>query len=204
MKIEIINLYKQFNEKVLFHNFNAVIPSGKMTGIYGASGSGKTTLLNMIGMIEPYSGTILFDGKEITSNTERSRMLAEKIGFVFQNYGLVDSMTVSENIRIMKCMKDKKNQEKMKDVLQELGLSGTENKKVYELSGGEQQRVAVAKIILKNADLILADEPTASLDCENKKYVLDLFRRFVEEGKTVLIVSHDQEVIRQCDAVINL
>ena len=204
MKIEIINLYKQFNEKVLFHNFSAVIPSGKMTGIYGASGSGKTTLLNMIGMIEPYSGMILFDGKEITSNKERSRMLAEKIGFVFQNYGLVDSMTVSENIRIMKCMKDKKNQEKMKDVLQELGLSGTENKKVYELSGGEQQRVAVAKIILKNADLILADEPTASLDYENKKYVLDLFRRFVEEGKTVLIVSHDQEVIRQCDAVINL
>ena len=204
MKIEIRNVRKSFGKIELFHDYSAEIPSGKMTGIYGESGAGKTTLLNMIGMIEPYDGTITYDGKEVKTRKERNRMLAERIGFVFQNFGLVDDLTVEENIRLMKCMKRKEKREQIPAVLKKLGLEGRENSIVYELSGGEQQRVAIAKVLLKNADLILADEPTASLDERNKEFVMRLLRNCVDGGKTVVIVTHDKEIIKQCDVIIHL
>lgn len=204
MTIRVQNLHKQFGNKVLFSNLSFEIESGKITGIFGSSGSGKTTLLNIIGLIEPAEGTVEFDGKPVQSKKKINRMLSEKISFVFQNYGLVEHMTVLENLKLMKCMDRQEVRGEVGRALEKMGLGGFEGRKVFELSGGEQQRVALTKVILKNPEIILADEPTASLDEQNKQLVMSLFRDFAGNGKTVVIVSHDPWVIRQCDEVINL
>lgn len=203
MEIKLCNVSKRFGSRVLWEGLSFVIPSGKLTGIFGKSGAGKTTLLNIIGLIEPYEGTILYDGKEIRNHGEIRRFLADRFGFVFQNYGMVDQLTVRENLYLLKYM-NKSREDDMKSVLKEVGLEGLENRKIYELSGGEQQRAAIAKILLKNPDVILADEPTASLDEENKNLVMRYLKKFAEEGKTVVIVSHDPDVMNQCDIRIDL
>lgn len=203
MEIKLMDVSKRFGSRVLYDRLSFTIPSGKMTGIFGKSGAGKTTLLNVIGLIEPYEGTILYDGKEVKKHSDIRRFLADHFGFVFQNYGLVDQLTVKENIELLKCM-NKSRKEEMESVLKEVGLEGFEKRKVYELSGGEQQRVAIAKILLKNPDVILADEPTASLDEGNKAMVMNYLRKFADAEKTVVIVSHDPDVMKQCDCIIHL
>lgn len=206
MKIEIKNLKKQFGSKVLFENLSLDIPERKSTCIFGKSGCGKTTLLNLIGFLEPYSsGEILYDGILIKRSSEIKKMLREKIGFIFQDFGLIENETVLENIKLVKRIRQQKNyKEKVDEVLNTLNLSNVLNRKVFELSGGEQQRVAIAKIILKDPDLVLADEPTASLDDDNKIVILNLMRKFVDNGKTVVVVSHDDNVIQWADNAIDL
>lgn len=207
MNIEIKNLKKNYGKQVIFNDLNLTITSGKMTGIYGESGCGKTTLLDIIGLLEPYqSGEVLYDGKSIKGKRKIRRVLQNKIGFVFQDYGLVPNETVKQNILLVKKIeKDKKRNKHIAKVFDQLNLPiEFLNKKVYELSGGEQQRVTIAKIVLKNPDLILADEPTASLDTDNKQIVMNFLRQYVEEGKTVVIVSHDMDIVNQADEIIDL
>ena len=132
-------------------------------------------------------------------------MLREKIGFIFQDFGLIENETVAQNFNLVYKIKTMKNKDKrIKSTLKKLGLDNMFNREVYELSGGEQQRVAIAKVLLKNPDLVLADEPTASLDIENKHDVLKMLRKFSDSGKTVIIVSHDQEIIDFADVKYNL
>ena len=207
MEIEIKNLHKQYGNLVIFENLNLVIPDNKMTCIYGTSGCGKTTLLDIIGFLEPYqSGTILYDGKEIKNKKECQDMLRKDIGFIFQDYGLIENETVEQNLLLVhKIEKDKNRKQHIKEIFESLQLEDVIlKKKVYELSGGEQQRVTIAKILLKDPKLILADEPTASLDPENKDIVLSYLREFVENGKTVVIVSHDDNVTKLADVLIDL
>lgn len=204
MEIVINKISKKFNNRIIFKDLSMVIPDQKLTGIYGASGAGKTTLLNIIGLIEPYQGTILYDGKMIKTQKDKRKMLSNDIGFIFQNFGLIEEMTVIENIKILKCMHNKNRVQKIGPTLELLGLKGYENKLVYELSGGEQQRVSLAKIILKNCSLILADEPTASLDVANKNLIMRIFKHLVASGKTIVLVSHDQEILNQCDIKLNI
>ncbi len=207
MKIEIKNLHKQYGNLVIFDGLNLVIPDKKMTCIYGKSGCGKTTLLDIIGFLEPYqSGTIFYDDSVILSKKQQQNMLRKDIGFIFQDYGLIENETVEQNLLLVyKIEKDKDRKEHIKEVLNSLQLDECIlKKKVYELSGGEQQRVTIAKILLKDPTLILADEPTASLDPENKDIVLFYLRKFVDNGKTVVIVSHDQEVTKIADVLIDL
>jgi putative ABC transport system ATP-binding protein len=192
------NINKKYGQHIVFHDFNLNIREGEYVAIIGESGSGKTTLLNMIGMIDrPDSGNIYIMGKRnphIDSKTGRI-LLRNTIAYVFQNYGLVEDETVKYNLKIKGYYSHKVKAVDMVEALYTVGLDESYmNKKVYELSGGEQQRVALAGTYLKDFLLILADEPTGSLDDKNKELVLDIFDKMNQEGKTIIVVTHDKEV----------
>ena len=206
MKIKVKDLCKSFGNLTLFDHLTLEIPEKEITCIYGTSGCGKTTLLDIIGFIESYqSGKIFYDGKQVRNKASQRKMLRDNIGFIFQDFGLIESETIINNLKIVKKIKKMPHKEKrIKEVLNGLQLDMDLNRKVYELSGGEQQRLAIAKIILKNPDLILADEPTASLDLGNKEIILNLLKQFSTEGKTVIIVTHDKDTIEIADNKIDL
>ena len=193
MEIKLVNVHKAYGQHVIFDNLSLTIPSKQMTVIYGASGCGKTTLLNMIGLVEPYQkGTITYDGVQIKSGREKRKMLRNIIGFIFQDFGLMENESIEANMNMVAKIRRLKNRSaRIENSLSKVSLDLELKRKIYELSGGEQQRVAIAKTLLKNPDLILADEPTASLDEQNKTVVLELLQHFVTKGKTVIIVSHD-------------
>lgn len=204
--IEIKNLYKKFGSKVLFDNLNINIETSKMTFMYGESGCGKTTLINMIGLIEKYDqGEIIYDGYIPKSNKDIRIMRRDKIGFIFQDFGLIENETVKDNFNLLYKRKlDKKNDGKIMDCLNILGLKDYIDRPIHELSGGEQQRVAIAKIIYKDPDIILADEPTASLDDDNKRVVLNYLKQLSQKGKTVIIVTHDKSILDYGDNHLDL
>lgn len=160
--IIIRGLNKAFGEKIIFSNFNLEIPDGSFVVISGDSGSGKSTLLNMIGGIEkPDSGSIIIEGLNIT-RLKNKTVFADTVGFLFQNFALLENKTVKENLSLIK--KSSRTKVSLKEALNRVGLSKEVNKKVYQLSGGEQQRVALARLMMKKCSVVLADEPTGSLD----------------------------------------
>ena len=192
--IIIRGLNKAFGEKIIFSNFNLEIPDGSFVVISGDSGSGKSTLLNMIGGIEkPDSGSIIIEGLNITRLKNKNSFFADTVGFLFQNFALLENKTVKENLSLIK--KSSRTKVSLKEALNRVGLSKEVNKKVYQLSGGEQQRVALARLMMKKCSVVLADEPTGSLDKKNRDIVMRLLHELNEEGKTVIIVTHDQGII---------
>lgn len=207
--IELVNISKSFNGKKVLNEFSIEIKSGEMVAITGGSGSGKTTLLNIIGLIEKADcGTVnIFDQKNIIPNTKKAEAtIREYVGYLFQNYALIDNETVEDNLKIgLKYVKKTENHALMiKNVLKDVGLEGYENRKIYELSGGEQQRVAIARVMLKPSKLILADEPTGSLDAKNRSVVMELLDKLNAMGKTVVIVTHDDVVANHCQRIIKI
>lgn len=209
MKIQIKKLQKKFKQKTIFENFDLTVADQEMLCIVGKSGSGKTTLLNMLGLIEnPDNGEILYNGESIRSNQQKRKLLSQKIGFIFQNFGLVDNESVYDNfllIKKVKKMSKAQRQEAIKTVLAKVELPETIlTNKVYECSGGEQQRIALAKLLIKDCEVIFADEPTASLDEENKVNVMQQLSALRDAGKTIVIVTHDDEISRYCDRVISI
>lgn len=198
--IELINICKTYDEKNIFDNFCLNIKQGDFIAITGKSGAGKSTLLNIIGLLETIdSGDYILCGKknpEIGSK-DGVWLLRYKLGYLFQNFGLVDNQTVEYNLKLASKFK-KWNKEfeknKIKEVLNTIGLSGIEKKKIYQLSGGEQQRIAIAKLMLKSPDIILADEPTGSLDANNRDIIMDLLKKMHHDGKTIVLVTHDEKV----------
>lgn len=189
--IEIQKLSKSFGSKTLFQDFNLSIEQGEYVVFSGASGCGKTTLLNMIGSLENYdSGHILVDGLDIGNRKNQQKYLREKVGFLFQNFALMEDKTVMENLEIVK--KSNRSAVSIEEVLEKVGMEGSQNSKVYTLSGGEQQRIALARLMIKKCDLILCDEPTGSLDRENGKKIMDLIMGMKQSGKTVILVTHDE------------
>ncbi|MCI5773364.1 MAG: ATP-binding cassette domain-containing protein [Erysipelotrichaceae bacterium] len=206
MKIEIKGLSKSYGRLKIYENLNLNLEGGKMIVLYGQSGCGKTTLLNMIGLIEDYQGgKILYDGEEIRSYKKKRKMLRDKFGFIFQDFGLIENESIINNLKVVyKVSKMKDATTQAEEVLKQMNLNVNLKRKIYELSGGEQQRVAIAKAILKDAQIILADEPTASLDEENKMQVLSWLKAFAAQGKNVIVVSHDAGVRELADEVINL
>lgn len=204
--IEIKNLNKTFDDKVIFNNFNLIIEDGEMIAISGASGSGKTTLLNILGKLDKdYSGDIIVDNKNLKSITQTS-YLRNTIGYLFQNYALADNLTVTKNLDFSMKYSDDKSLEAKEHALEMVGLNPKEylTKKIYALSGGEQQRVALARLFLKPCSIILADEPTGSLDVKNRDIVLEILRKMNKKGKTVILVTHDPYVLIVCDKVIKI
>ncbi|KEI08649.1 bacteriocin ABC transporter ATP-binding protein [Clostridium sp. K25] len=202
--IKLVNVKKKFGSHAIFENLNLNVEENDFVAIVGKSGKGKTTLLNMIGCIEPItSGEINVCGIKNPNINKKSgsQLLRNKISFLFQNYALVDDETVNFNLdialRFTKSSKSEKATLK-KDALKMVGLSGYESRKVYELSGGEQQRIAIARAILKPSNLVLADEPTGSLDPENTDIVLKLLSKMNEMGKTIMVVTHDSTVADYC------
>lgn len=208
--IELVNINKNFGDKTILDNCSFNINPNDFVAIVGESGSGKTTLLNILGLIESVdSGKVkMFDEEYIKPNSiQANKLIRERIGFVFQNFALIDNQTVLYNLLMAMKYRSLKKSEKLVEiekVLEFVGLGGYQNKKIYELSGGEQQRIAIARAILKPHDLILADEPTGSLDDVNKQIIFELFETLNEQGKTIIIVTHDFELAKKCKRVLKI
>lgn len=206
-EICIKNLDKVYSQKIVFKDFHYTFKAGKIYAIIGESGSGKPTLLNMIGLLDdPTHGSICYDHVNINSHHKKTLWyLRNKINYLFQNYALIETDTVLNNLKIaLKHVRSSHKEQLIKDSLKKVGLEGYEKEKVYCLSGGQQQRVALARLYLKPADVILADEPTGNLDEKNKKLVLETLKEFAEEGKIVIVATHDLSIVHQCDEVIEL
>lgn len=208
--IEIKDLQKSFGKKQIFHGFNYQFTEGKMVAIIGKSGCGKTTLLNMIGLLDlEYEGQILYDGKNIAKEKEkeRSAYIRNHINYLFQNYALIDDETVEENLLLAleyEKISKKEKLERINQVLKMVELEGFNEKEIYTLSGGEQQRIALARILLKRGNLVLADEPTGNLDAENSYKVLQLLKELQRQGRTIIIVTHNESLAKECDEIIRL
>ena len=186
----------------MYQNFSIDIPNQSFMVITGESGCGKTTLLNMIGGIETIdSGDIWINGKSVKSYPKRY-LFRDEIGFLFQNFALVEYKTVKQNLSMV--LDKNKESLSIKAVLKKVGLEGFENKKVYQLSGGEQQRVALARLMLKKCNVILADEPTGSLDEKNSDVVMELLHDLNEQGKTIIMVTHNMKYVKEATTIINL
>ncbi len=190
--IEIKHLYKRFDEKQLFSDMNLTIQDGEFVVFWGESGCGKTTLLNMIGSLEKIDhGEILVNHKDISLRKNQREYLKNEVGFLFQNFALIEAKTVRENLNMVK--PNIRSEYTVEQVLEYVGLSDMIDKKVYKLSGGEQQRVALARLMLKKCSIILADEPTGSLDPNNADKVMELLKSFNKMGRTVVLVTHVEE-----------
>lgn len=191
--IQIQNLCKRFDSKTLFDNFSAEIVDGEFVIFAGNSGCGKTTLLNMIGGLEtPDQGTILVDGMNIYQRKYMREYFTYKVGFLFQNFALLENKTVRQNLELIQ--KKARTDISVSSALEAVGLTGKEDTKVYKLSGGEQQRVALARLMLKKCSLILADEPTGSLDDGNSDAVMGILHDLNRQGKTVIVVTHSEKI----------
>ena len=208
--IKLENVTKTIGKKVILENLSLKINQGDLVAIVGKSGSGKSTLLNLLGLIDgDYSGHYeIFSQQNVPVNSVKSQaIIREHISYLFQNFALIDNETVEYNLMLaLKYVKLSKKDKvkKIEEILERVGLPSILHQKVSELSGGEQQRIAVARAILKPSQLLLADEPTGSLDPENRDLVLNFLLDMNKEGKTVIIVTHDAYVAQQCHRVIEL
>lgn len=206
--IETKNLTKKFDSKIVFENVNLQLKSGKSYAIVGQSGAGKTTLLNILGGLEKAtSGEILIDGT-LENETNIKKLRLTTFGFVFQNYGLMDKESIAENLRVglLNSKLTKSEQlEKMKSVMKRVNLDGLSlTQKIYTLSGGEQQRVALARLILKKPTVIFADEPTGSLDGDNEENIIDHLLNDFSDQATTIIATHSPRVWQKCDYILKL
>lgn len=206
--LELKNMSKKYGNNTIFDNYNLEVKKGTFLGIKGKSGRGKTTLLNIMGLLEDYEGTLNIMGEEVRYRDKKKRkeMLKKVIGYLFQNYALIDDLTVYENLKIVINKKNKiKGKELMLEALEKVGVANEFlNKKIYTCSGGEQQRIAIARLMLKDCDIVLADEPTGSLDDKNTAIVMKLLTQLNEEGKTIVMVSHDDVALSYCKEIVQL
>lgn len=200
MTIDLLNVSKSFGSKKIFTDLNLTFESGKSYALIGGSGSGKSTLLNIIGRLEKIdSGNVLVDKQDIWKIKERT-FFKNTVGYVFQNYSLIENKTVYDNLKLI--TKDKKI---ITDVLEKVGLSSDYlHQKIYELSGGQAQRVSIARMLMKPRKIILADEPTGALDDEIGKEIIRLLLNERDEDKYVIIATHDPAVYNKVDVIIDM
>ena len=180
---------------------------GELVALTGPSGCGKTTLLNLLGALDsPTTGDILFEGKIFALKNEASlcRFRREKIGFIFQSYHLIPTLSVLKNVLTPALPLGKGYRRHALELLELVGLAGKEDRRPGMLSGGEQQRVAIARALLLEPEVILADEPTGNLDSATGAGIMDLLKKLNQQGKTVLVATHDQRVAKECDRNIRM
>lgn len=204
MTIHVHNLSCSFHSRPVLSNLTVNFPSAYVTALTGASGSGKTTLLNLIGgLIRPDAGSITFKGENIAGMNSRARRKYRRknVGYLFQDYGLVPDLSVIENIKIGAPAASSKD---IAETLGLVGLLGADKRKASELSGGEQQRVALSRLILANPPVVLADEPTGALDAENSRVVLMHLRQFASRGAVVVVATHSSYIAENADRVVKL
>jgi len=187
------------------------IPRGVMSAIVGRSGAGKTTLLNLLSALdEPTSGQVFIDEVDLFALPEPKRIALrrDRVGFVFQNFGLLPLLSAAENISVplrMQRMRRSEREERVREALEWVGLSKRAGHRPYELSGGEQQRVSIARALAARPDIILADEPTGQLDSQTGKQVLAIMQRLVDDQNiTMVVVTHDPQVMKQTQITFEL
>ncbi len=202
--------YKKSNEYEALHDFTEEIHKGEMVALTGTSGAGKTTLLRIAACVEEYqSGSYYLDGNLIKNLSEKERAYYrnEMIGYVMQDFGLIEDFSVLENVMLPLNFSRKKShhkKEKAMAALQKAGMSDYIRKKCNQLSGGQKQRVAIARAIVQNPIVLLADEPTGSLDSKNTYEIMELFHTLHQAGMTLMIVTHDINIANQCERIIQI
>lgn len=195
--LELKNVTKSYGNVHALKDFNLSVAPGEWVSIMGPSGSGKSTMLNIIGcMDKPTSGSVSIDGIEVTarSNKELTEVRREKIGLVFQQFHLIPHLTALENIMVAQYYHSLTDEQEALKALERVGLAQRAKHLPSQLSGGEQQRVCIARALINYPALILADEPTGNLDEDNEKLVIELFQELHREGHTIVMVTHDNEV----------
>lgn len=206
--LELRNINKQYGDHIIFDQFSLNVDKNSFIIIHGPSGCGKSTLLNMIGLLEKKdNGDIIICGQKNIKpySASAEKLLRDKIGYLFQNFALVDQESVFYNLKLIFLNKKEKDQkQKIQNALHQVGLDGYENKRICQCSGGEQQRIAIARLLLKQCEIILADEPTGSLDDENKHEIFRLLKALQNNGKTIIVVTHDKEMFSYADQIIEL
>lgn len=198
------------NEFKALYEVSLNIARGEMVSICGTSGAGKTTLLNIIGLADsPSNGLYYLDGISVENYNDKQRAALRNkcFGYVLQDYGLLAEETVYENVIIPLVFSKTKQREykiKAESALKLIGISELKNKRISELSGGQKQRVAIARAIVNDPDILLADEPTGALDSETGKEIIECFKSICKRGKTVLIITHDMNIAKTCDRIIEI
>lgn len=209
--IELVNVSKVYDNKTtVLNNINLSIEKGELVAIMGPSGSGKSTLLNILGIVDSKSeGHYYINEKDVNElMKDKPHILRNKFfGFIFQYFALLKQYTVLENVMLpltyRKCT-NKERIDKAKFYLDKVGLLEHKDKKINKLSGGQQQRVAIARALVTETDIILADEPTGNLDQVTGQTIMDLLLEINKQGKTVVIVTHDYDIAKQCSRIITI
>ena len=201
LHLELKHIQKSYLRPVL-SDVNLDVTNDSYVTIVGKSGSGKSTMLNILGLVEGYDrGEYWFNGKLIRNGIDYSRLRLENIGFIFQSYNLIPTLSCKENI-LLPTLYNRRNQEQSFDELVELlDLGPLLSQRVTTLSGGEKQRVAIARSLILDPCLILADEPTGNLDPKNRDIIMNLLRLEHEKGRGIILITHDMQIAREADTV---
>ena len=205
--LELRGVSKIYGELKALDQVDLTVEAGEWTAIMGPSGSGKSTLMNIIGCMDrPTSGEVLLDGRDISR--ENSKALTEirrdKIGLIFQQFHLVNYLTAVENVMVAQYYHSLPDEKEALEALDRVGLADRARHLPSQLSGGEQQRVCIARALINYPELILADEPTGNLDEANENIVVDIFRKLHRDGATLVVVTHDPEVGEVAERIVTL
>lgn len=204
LSIKIEHLTKAFDKPVL-KDISLDVTNQSYISIVGASGCGKTTLMNILGLVESYdSGSFVFNGKQIKRDGDYARIRRENIGFVFQNYNLIPSLTCRENIMLPTLYDRKVTTNGIESLADALNISSLLDRKVASLSGGEKQRVAFARALCLDPCILLADEPTGNLDSDNRNNVIEMLEKEHDRGRAVILITHDKQLSKRSTTAYEL
>ncbi|MDR0451913.1 MAG: ABC transporter ATP-binding protein [Treponema sp.] len=205
--LELKDISKVYGSLRALQNINLTVKQGEWLAIMGPSGSGKTTMMNIIGcMDKPSAGELILDGVNISRENARSltAIRRDKIGLIFQQFHLVNYLTALENVMVAQYYHSMPDEQEAMEALERVGLASRARHLPSQLSGGEQQRVCIARALINYPMLILADEPTGNLDEANEQIVIDIFRKLHAEGSTIIVVTHDPEVAEDAERTVVL
>ncbi|EPO8462277.1 ABC transporter ATP-binding protein [Campylobacter jejuni] len=205
--IKINNLNKEFGKVKALNNINLSVYEGEWLAIMGPSGSGKSTLLNILSLMDtPSSGEYILDNENLEQMDEEQKITLrrEKIGLVFQQFHLIPYLNALENVMLSQYYHSSVDEEDAKMVLEKVGLSHRLTHLPSQLSGGEQQRVCIARALINNPEILLADEPTGNLDEANEKIVLETLQKLKNEGKTIVLITHNPDLAKFADRTLIL
>ena len=212
--IELKSVTKVYRSKgvedvVALDDLTLEVRKGEFIAVCGVSGSGKSTLLHIIGCLDqPTSGTVLISGTDVSglSDSALAKIRNDKIGIVLQDFALIPYRTAYDNVMVpLYFSKNKKNAHKrIMESLEKTGVAALARREIRKMSGGQKQRVAIARALVNNPDIILADEPTGQLDSKTKKEIAQLFKTINSEGRTIVVVTHDDELAKTADRVVRI
>ncbi|MDY5911605.1 MAG: ABC transporter ATP-binding protein [Inconstantimicrobium porci] len=210
--IEIKNIKKTYgcgeNEVKALRGINLNVDKGDFLAIMGPSGSGKSTLLNILGFLDkPTEGEYIFNGEKTDSlkDAKLAKYRNSHVGFVVQNFALIDDYTIFQNVKVpldYAHVSSKEKKKRIEYLLKIMGIEDKKNKLPKELSGGQNQRAAIARALVNSPDIILADEPTGALDRKNSDEIMKVFKKLNDEGKTIIIITHDERVGSMCKKIV--